>query len=252
MGNPSPAQTTRQLIIHGGVSSRRRPNPPPQAPEEASSTWSSPDSASSSCSWQLPGQPRHTTAGRPRRSTAPGPGGGYAAWRRPGPSGWLIRWVVAPGSPARQGRPPRRTGRSPPAIGVVGESGDEAAVGLAELEGGEALPLCRLRYAGSASLWGFAVYLASRDGYQDSVLPSGLPAGTPKRPSTAPAASPSLTLPPGRSTYHQRVPDPARTSVRQYSAVAVGPVQSPGARLAGRDQRVGLVRSRSRRSLRFR
>jgi hypothetical protein len=42
------------------------------------------------------------------------------------------------------------------------------------------LPLCRLRYAGSASLWGFAIYLASTDGYQDSVLPSALPVGTPE------------------------------------------------------------------------
>ena len=49
-----------------------------------------------------------------------------------------------------------------------------------ELEGGELLPLCRLRYAGSASLWGFAIHLASRDGYEDSVLPSGLPVGTPE------------------------------------------------------------------------
>jgi hypothetical protein len=49
-----------------------------------------------------------------------------------------------------------------------------------ELSSGEALSLCRLRYAGSASLWGFAIYLASRDGYQDSVLPSGLPVGTPE------------------------------------------------------------------------
>jgi hypothetical protein len=49
-----------------------------------------------------------------------------------------------------------------------------------ELESGEVLPLCRLRYAGSASLWGFAIYLASIDGYQDSVLPSGLPVGTPE------------------------------------------------------------------------
>jgi hypothetical protein len=46
-----------------------------------------------------------------------------------------------------------------------------------EPDGGEVLPLCRLRYAGSASLWGFAIYLASTDGYQDSVLPSGLPVG---------------------------------------------------------------------------
>jgi hypothetical protein len=49
-----------------------------------------------------------------------------------------------------------------------------------ELQDGELLPLCRLRYGGSASLWGFAVYLASRDGYQDAVLPSGLPVGTPE------------------------------------------------------------------------
>jgi hypothetical protein len=32
----------------------------------------------------------------------------------------------------------------------------------------------------SASLWGFAIYLASTDGYQDSALPSGLPVGTPE------------------------------------------------------------------------
>lgn len=49
-----------------------------------------------------------------------------------------------------------------------------------ELDSGEVLPLCRLRYSGSASLWGFAIYLASRDGYEDSVLPSGLPIGTPQ------------------------------------------------------------------------
>ena len=33
---------------------------------------------------------------------------------------------------------------------------------------------------GSASLWGFAIWLASRDGYQESVLPSGLPIGAPE------------------------------------------------------------------------
>jgi hypothetical protein len=49
-----------------------------------------------------------------------------------------------------------------------------------ELHDGEVLPLCRLRYAGSASRWGFAIYLASRDGYEDSMLPSGLHAGTPE------------------------------------------------------------------------
>jgi hypothetical protein len=48
------------------------------------------------------------------------------------------------------------------------------------LPDGTTLPLCRLRYGGSASIWGFAVYLASRDGYQDSVLPNGLSAGSPE------------------------------------------------------------------------
>jgi hypothetical protein len=33
---------------------------------------------------------------------------------------------------------------------------------------------------GSAHAWGFAIYLASRDDYQDSVLPSGYLAGTPQ------------------------------------------------------------------------
>jgi hypothetical protein len=48
-----------------------------------------------------------------------------------------------------------------------------------ELATGQLLPLCRVRYAGSASLWGFAIYLASRDGYGDSILPTGLPIGAP-------------------------------------------------------------------------
>jgi len=49
-----------------------------------------------------------------------------------------------------------------------------------ELEGSEVLALCRLRYVGSATVWGFAIYLASKDGYQDSILPSGRPSGTPQ------------------------------------------------------------------------
>jgi hypothetical protein len=48
------------------------------------------------------------------------------------------------------------------------------------LPAGLDLPLCRLRYAGYASTWGFAVYRASHDGYQDSYLPSGRPSGTPE------------------------------------------------------------------------
>jgi len=49
-----------------------------------------------------------------------------------------------------------------------------------QLANGVTMPLCRLRYNGSASIWGFAIYLASRDGYEDNVLPSGLPVGSPE------------------------------------------------------------------------
>ena len=49
-----------------------------------------------------------------------------------------------------------------------------------QLTDGPELPLCRLRYGGSAHQWGFAIYLASRDGYEDSILPSGYPVGTPE------------------------------------------------------------------------
>ncbi len=45
---------------------------------------------------------------------------------------------------------------------------------------GDPLPLCRLRYQGSPNEWGFAIYLASRDGYEDSILPTGSFTGTPE------------------------------------------------------------------------
>ena len=46
------------------------------------------------------------------------------------------------------------------------------------LADGTILPLCRLRYGGYANQWGFAIWLASKDGYEDSVLPNGYTAGT--------------------------------------------------------------------------
>jgi hypothetical protein len=49
-----------------------------------------------------------------------------------------------------------------------------------ELLDGTTLPLFRLRYNGSATTWGFAIYRASHDDYEPSVLPSGYPAGTPQ------------------------------------------------------------------------
>ena len=48
------------------------------------------------------------------------------------------------------------------------------------LPGGEQLPLFRLRYGGSAHSFGFAVYSAARERYQDAVLLTGFPTGTPQ------------------------------------------------------------------------
>jgi len=42
------------------------------------------------------------------------------------------------------------------------------------------LDLCRLRYIGSPDKWGFGCYLASKDGYEDSVLPTGSFTGSPE------------------------------------------------------------------------
>lgn len=48
------------------------------------------------------------------------------------------------------------------------------------LSDGDTLPLMRLRYGGSAARWGFAIYLASKNGYEDSMLPTGDFTGTPE------------------------------------------------------------------------
>jgi hypothetical protein len=44
----------------------------------------------------------------------------------------------------------------------------------------DTLPLCRLRYLGTPHNWGFAIYLASKDGYEDSILPRGTFTGAPE------------------------------------------------------------------------
>ena len=48
------------------------------------------------------------------------------------------------------------------------------------LDDGEKIPLCRLRYGGSAHSFTFAIYSTVRDRYQDAVLLTGLPIGTPQ------------------------------------------------------------------------
>jgi hypothetical protein len=42
-----------------------------------------------------------------------------------------------------------------------------------ELSDGERLPLMRLRYGGSAHRWGTAIYVASKDSYEDQIWFSG-------------------------------------------------------------------------------
>ena len=52
---------------------------------------------------------------------------------------------------------------------IAGTTGDD-----------DTLLLCRLRDLGSPDNWGFAIYLASKDGYEDSILPHGSFTGTPE------------------------------------------------------------------------
>ena len=57
------------------------------------------------------------------------------------------------------------------------------------LPDGEQLPLFRLRYGGSAHSFGFAIYSAARDRYEDAVLRTGRPSEPRKKHSTPPAPS---------------------------------------------------------------
>jgi hypothetical protein len=74
----------------------------------------------------------------------------------------------------------RASERWPQLAGVGVRFRGKFAYVTAQLPGGRELPLCRLRYAGYASTWGFAIWRASHDDYQDSYLPSGQPSGTPE------------------------------------------------------------------------
>ena len=81
----------------------------------------------------------------------------------------------------------------------------EFAYVAGQLPGGTTLPLLRLRYAGSATTWGFAIYRASHDDYEKSVRPAATRPAPRKKPSTAPAASTSATLQPGSTRHPRRI-----------------------------------------------
>ena len=72
------------------------------------------------------------------------------------------------------------------------------------LRDGSQIPLFRLRYGGSAHSFGFAIYSAAQDRYQDAVLRTGLPTGTPQEALDT-ACTVHLTEP-----RHEPDPDPHR------------------------------------------
>jgi len=65
---------------------------------------------------------------------------------------------------------------------------------------GTIFKLCRLRYQGSAHLWGFAIYRASHDDYEDSYLPTGSHVGTSEDALDCAAGLYVIDLPPDTPT----------------------------------------------------
>lgn len=65
-------------------------------------------------------------------------------------------------------------------------------------------PLCRLRYGGYANQWGFAIWLASSNGYEDSFLPTGSPVGTAEDALDCACGLYLNDPPPGNPNQHRR------------------------------------------------
>jgi hypothetical protein len=80
----------------------------------------------------------------------------------------------------RQRLAARARERWPQLAGITVRWHGQFAYITGHLPGGTNLPLCCLRYTGSASTFGFAIYRASHDDYAKAVLPSGYPAGSPQ------------------------------------------------------------------------
>jgi hypothetical protein len=72
------------------------------------------------------------------------------------------------------------------------------------LRDGQQIPLFRLRYGGSAHSFGFAIYSAARDRYEDALLRTGLPTGEPA----------SVDLERGREPVGRRAPSGSRPGSR--------------------------------------
>ena len=74
-------------------------------------------------------------------------------------------------------------------VQVTSRAGFADVTGI--LPDGEQIPLCRLRYGGSAHSFGFAIYSAARARYGTPSCSPDHPWAHPKKPSTPPAPSTS-------------------------------------------------------------
>ena len=87
--------------------------------------------------------------------------------------------------------------RWPELAGVDVKFRGEFAYVTGRLKDGDTQPLMRLRYGGSAARWGFAIYLASKDGTKIRSCPPVSSPAPPRTPWTPPAGSTWVTPPPG-------------------------------------------------------
>jgi len=136
----------------------------------------------------------------------------------------------------------RARDRWPQLTGVTVRFRGKFAYVTGQLPDGQELPLCRLRYAGYASLWGFAIYRASHDDYQDSILPSGQFAGTPEEALDWACglylADPSAWLPPPTDTPMNGGVAAGQQRVRgNRCAAQIGAVCCGGRRVTCRSRR---------------
>jgi hypothetical protein len=91
---------------------------------------------------------------------------------------------AAPPTSTRTSLQQRLSGRArerwPQLAGIDASFRGSFAYITGQLPDGGTLKLMRLRYGGSATRWGFAIYMASKDGYEPSILPTGDFTGTPE------------------------------------------------------------------------
>ena len=107
----------------------------------------------------------------------------WLLWSTTHRSGTIIGMAAPPASTKtslQQRLSARARERWPELAGIDVKFRGEFAYVTGRLKDGDTQPLMRLRYGGSAARWGFAIYLASKDGYQNSALPTGVFAGAPE------------------------------------------------------------------------